>query len=181
MRGSPASEVKKRHSRPLVKGTGPELTYKRSSSPAKIGQTTHGAVTAVRRARVIHDKPFEGIKPVSAQNAARLFVVNPEVSAKLLEAHSDADWRAIVALCRFGGLRCPSEVLTLTWGDADWDRGRFRVRATKAEHPEHRNLRWAPSAERRTSGGERARKRGQGEPAEIEFAGDFSTLRPLQN
>ena len=33
-----------------------------------------------------------------------------------------------------GALRCPSEVLALTWDDVLWDRGRFIVRSAKTEH-----------------------------------------------
>src|SRR5947209_7372445 len=96
--------------------------------------------TAAKRARLISDNPFEGIKPGSMRNPARLFFVPAEWARKLIEACPDADWRAIVALCRFGGLRCPSEVLALTWGDVDWDAGRFLVRASKTEHHEHRGM-----------------------------------------
>jgi hypothetical protein len=36
---------------------------------------------------------------------------------KVLEACPNAEWRLIFALSRFGGLRCPSEHLVLTWAD----------------------------------------------------------------
>lgn len=32
------------------------------------------------------------------------------------------------------GLRCPSEVLALRWGDIDWERSLFTVRSAKTEH-----------------------------------------------
>ncbi len=34
-------------------------------------------------------------------------------------------------LCRFGGLRCPSEIFALRWADVDFDRGRLKVRSPK--------------------------------------------------
>ncbi len=37
----------------------------------------------------------------------------------------------LFALCRFGGLRCPSEVLGLRWSDIQWERGRVKVRSPK--------------------------------------------------
>lgn len=43
-------------------------------------------------------------------------------------------WRVIVALSRYGGLRCPSEVLSLRWQDIDWDAGRIVVQSPKTEH-----------------------------------------------
>lgn len=35
---------------------------------------------------------------------------------------------------RYGGLRCPSEVLSLRWQDVDWDAGRIVVQSPKTEH-----------------------------------------------
>ena len=40
----------------------------------------------------------------------------------------------IVALSRYGGLRCPSEVLSLRWQDIDWEHGRITVSSPKTEH-----------------------------------------------
>ena len=37
-------------------------------------------------------------------------------------------------LCRIGGLRCPSELLPLTWGDVDWENNRLTVHSPKTEH-----------------------------------------------
>ncbi len=37
-------------------------------------------------------------------------------------------------MSRYGGLRCPSEHLSLTWGDVDWERDRITVRSPKTEH-----------------------------------------------
>jgi integrase len=46
----------------------------------------------------------------------------------------DAEWRLIVALVRFGGLRSPSETFALRWGDIDWEHDRFTVTSPKTEH-----------------------------------------------
>jgi len=40
----------------------------------------------------------------------------------------------IFALCRWGGLRCPSEVLALKWEDISWKERRFTVTSSKTEH-----------------------------------------------
>ena len=56
----------------------------------------------------------------------------------------NTDWRTIVALCRYGGLRCPSEVLTLKWADVDWEHGRFRVHSPKTEHHPGKEVREVP-------------------------------------
>ncbi len=62
----------------------------------------------------------------------------------MLDACPDAQWRLIFALCRFGGLRCPSEVLRLKWADIDWARDRFTVHATKTEHHADGGVRKVP-------------------------------------
>src|SRR5262249_43322526 len=56
----------------------------------------------------------------------------------------DTEWRLIFALCRFGGLRCPSELMTLEWAGVDWERNRFLVHSPKTEHLEDGGERWGP-------------------------------------
>ena len=89
---------------------------------------------AAMRRRLILENPFGDVKAPAQTNESRKAFITLEQTAKLLDACPDADWRLIVALCRFGGLRCPSEVLALRWGDIDWERGRIRVRSPKTEH-----------------------------------------------
>jgi hypothetical protein len=57
---------------------------------------------------------------------------------RAIEAAPDAEWRLIIALSRFGGLRCPSEHLALRWEDVLWDRNRFYVPSPKT------GGRWVP-------------------------------------
>src|SRR5262249_28809626 len=63
---------------------------------------------------------------------------------KILEAFPDKEWRLIVALTRYGGLRCPSQLLALTWPDVDWDRGRLLVKAPKTAHHADGGRCWVP-------------------------------------
>jgi len=62
----------------------------------------------------------------------------------VLEACPDAEWRLIFALCRYGGLRCPSEVLRLMWADIHWDKSRFTVQSPKLEHHDGGGVRTVP-------------------------------------
>ena len=39
-----------------------------------------------------------------------------------------------MALCRYGGLRCPSEVLSLRWQDVNWETERIVVQSPKTAH-----------------------------------------------
>jgi len=70
---------------------------------------------------------------VQANKAKFRFITRAETAA-VLEACPDHEWRLIVALCRFGGLRCPSEVLSLKWGHILWDKGRIVVPSPKTAH-----------------------------------------------
>jgi integrase len=98
---------------------------------------------AVRRG-LISSNPFEDLKAAVKGNAKRLYFIRREQAEKVLEACPDAQWRLIFALCRYGGLRCPSEILSLTWQDVDWEQSRFRVHSPKTEHYEGKESRMVP-------------------------------------
>jgi integrase len=44
------------------------------------------------------------------------------------------------------GLRCPSEIAALRWGDVNWKRGRLMVRSVKTEGHEGHAVRVVPIA-----------------------------------
>jgi hypothetical protein len=77
------------------------------------------------RLRLIHENPFEDIKAGNEKNRERNYFVTGEVTKKVLDACPDAEWRLLVALARYGGLRCPSETLSLTWPDISGTRTGF--------------------------------------------------------
>ena len=94
--------------------------------------------------RLIDSNPFTKLKGANVNNPTRQFFVTREMTEKLLEACPDSQWRLIVALARYGGLRCPSELVGLLLDDADWERGRLRVRSPKTEHHEGKAERIIP-------------------------------------
>jgi integrase len=100
--------------------------------------------TAACRARLISENPFTAIKVGAMDNRDRLFFVTAQATEKILDACPDGEWRAMIALCRYGGLRSPSELLQLTWADIDWHRGRFLVRSPKLEHTKDKGRRIVP-------------------------------------
>jgi integrase len=83
---------------------------------------------------LIRDNPFGKLVSASVGNEARQFFITREATDKILEAAPDATWRLIIALSRYGGLRCPSEHLGLRWGDVDWEHGRITVTSPKTAH-----------------------------------------------
>lgn len=95
-------------------------------------------------AGIITKNPFKG-QPVSLRsNDARFHFVTPEESQAVLNACPDAEWRLIFGLARFGGLRCPSELLRLKWEDVDFEREQFIVHASKTEHHSNGGVRTVP-------------------------------------
>jgi len=98
---------------------------------------------AVRKGLVAAN-PFADLKAAVQGNPRREYFVSRALAEKVLDACPDAEWRLIFALCRYGGLRCPSEVLTLTWGDIHWDQGRFTVHSPKTEHHPGQESRQVP-------------------------------------
>lgn len=55
---------------------------------------------------------------------------------KVIEACPDIQWKVIFALARYGGLQCPSEILSLRWDDVNWGRSRMLVRSPRTERHE---------------------------------------------
>jgi integrase len=86
---------------------------------------------AAIRAKLVTESPFTDIVSGTMTNPYRIRFVTREEIDRVLDACPDGEWRLIVALARFGGLRCPSELLSLTWDDIDWDKERFLVRSSK--------------------------------------------------
>ncbi len=92
--------------------------------------------TAAKRRGLIQENPFEGIPASVRANTERFYFISRREAQRVLDACPDAQWRLIFALARFGGLRCPSEVLALTWDDVNWEQNRIRVPSPKTEHNE---------------------------------------------
>jgi len=114
---------------------------------ATVGKTLKHARQFFRSAvnrGILTSNPFEAVKAPGQTNTARQFFVTPDMAEKVLAACPDNEWRLIFALSRYGGLRCPSEHLGLTWDGIKWDEGKFLVRSPKTEHYEGGGERWVP-------------------------------------
>ena len=95
---------------------------------------------------LVEANPFDhkDIPRTTKENRARDFFVTREMAAKVLAACPDAERRVIFALSRFGGLRCPSEHLSLKWPDVKWSEGRIVVTSPKTEHHDGKGSREIP-------------------------------------
>ncbi len=78
--------------------------------------------------------PFSDLRAGSQVNHARSHYVSLETTAEVIDACPNVQWRLVVALCRMAGLRCPSEVGAVAWGDVNWEKNRLTVRSKKTEH-----------------------------------------------
>jgi integrase len=82
----------------------------------------------------IDKSPFDGLRPGSQANPARARYIPLETIREVLDACPSIDWKLIVALSRMAGLRCPSEIGSLTWDAINWEKGGLTVLAKKTEH-----------------------------------------------
>lgn len=116
-------EGKERPSKPMA-----ENTIRKHISVAKVffGK-------AVRR-RLIETNPFADQVAAIQENPDREYFVTRKEAEAVLEACPDNQWRLLFAFARFGGMRVPSEPLSITWGDVDWERQRIRIPSPKTEN-----------------------------------------------
>ncbi len=130
------------------------MTAERKLAPATANKHAKRAKTFFADAvgdRLLAVSPFAELKCGSEVNPDRQRFIDRTMAERILESCPDADWRSIFALARFGGLRCPTEVLGLRWTDIDWDAGRIRIESPKtglrfcALFPELRELLWEAS------------------------------------
>jgi len=115
------------------------LTDDQELSPATVARRIIAARTIWRAAvrwKLASENPFEGIKAGHQSNEERKRFVPRDAIEKAIAEAPDAEWRCIIALSRYGGLRCPSEHFALRWADIDWDRGTIRVTVPKLAHIE---------------------------------------------
>jgi len=99
---------------------------------------------AALRRKFIGENPFDGQTTTVRENRKRSYFVSLAETEAVLDACTDARWRLVFALCRFGGLRCPSEILRLKWEDVNWAKMRFTVYASKTEHHADGGIRVVP-------------------------------------
>lgn len=88
--------------------------------------------------------PFRKLKTRVESNQDRKAFVDRKAFAKVLDACPSTEWKLIFALCRYGGFRCPSEVLALKWQHVNFEAGTMLVRSTKTEHHEGGGQRLVP-------------------------------------
>jgi integrase len=120
----------------LTQGLAPATVAKRLSFARSF-------LHVARKHRLIDENPFCEVKIPTARVSSRQRFIDRDMTQKLL-AVADPTWRTIIALCRFGGLRCPSEVLSLEWRHVDWGRSRITVPSPKTDRYDGKGFRTIP-------------------------------------
>lgn len=82
--------------------------------------------------KILPANPWQSVKLSKPKTNSNVEVPRSEID-RLME-HCDPQWRAVIALCRYGGLRCPSEVLSIRWEQIDWDKSVMTIPSPKTEH-----------------------------------------------
>jgi len=92
--------------------------------------------TAAKKRKLIGENPFkqDDLPTAVGGNSSRQFFITREMTDQILANCPDVEWRLLVCLARYGGMRTPSESLRLRWRDIDWERSRFTVTSPKTEH-----------------------------------------------
>lgn len=88
--------------------------------------------------------PFERLPSASRANTTRQRFVDHQTIQTVINAAPPGDWRVIIALARYGGLRIPSELSTLRWDDVNLPQRKMTIRAPKTEHHRDGGIRVCP-------------------------------------
>jgi integrase len=115
-------------------------------APATIAKRLSFARTflhVARKHRLIDENPFSEVKIPTANVSARQRFIGRDMVQKLLDV-ANPTWRTIIALARYGGLRCPSEVLSLERLHVDWERNRITVPSPKTDRYDGKGTRTIP-------------------------------------
>ncbi len=88
---------------------------------------------AVRR-KLITENPFDDVVGGPSHNPDRQHFIDHDTISKVLEFALTAEWKLLIAMSRFGGVRVPSEPCSMKWRDIDWSGNRMTVHSPKTEH-----------------------------------------------
>ncbi len=106
-------------------------------SPATTARRIIACRTFFKRAvrwELLPRNVFDGVKGGLQTNESRKVFVSQETIAKILDACPDQEWRLIITLARYAGIRVPSELLPLQWGDINWAQNSIRITSPKTAH-----------------------------------------------
>ncbi|MCA9102714.1 MAG: site-specific integrase [Planctomycetales bacterium] len=89
---------------------------------------------AMAERELIVKNPFSRVSVAAPIDESRNVFVSRETIYRVLDQAPDAEWRLLICLSRFAGLRVPSEALSLEWRHIDWSRKLITVPSPKTKH-----------------------------------------------
>jgi integrase len=95
------------------------------------------------REELVSGDPFRNQSCSFQKNDDGKQVISREIIDNVIQAASNAEWRLLIALWRYAGLR-KAEPLELDWDDVLWSEGKLRVRSPKTAHHAGREMRYVP-------------------------------------
>jgi integrase len=111
-----------------------ELLRKHSQGyTAKQIERGRNLFTAAVNRKLLTENPFATVIAGRHHNPDKMYFASAEETQALLDACNSPKQRLIIALARWGGLRCPSELVGLKWSEVNWERNRFIVHSPKTE------------------------------------------------
>ena len=114
-------------------------------SPSTINKrikTARQIFNAMIREKITHENPFQTVKVTPTIDQERNVYVERERVERIIDSIPDPEWKLIIGLSRYCGLRAPSEILSLTWDCILWDKKRMIVKSSKTEHYEGKDSSW---------------------------------------
>ncbi len=96
------------------------------------------------KSKLLTENPFDGLPCSVHANEARQHFVRHAIANRAIEFAPNAEWRALIALVRYGGLRSPSEPMRLKWQDVDFQYRRLKIHAKKTAHHSNGGVRFCP-------------------------------------
>lgn len=87
---------------------------------------------AIRR-ELVHRNPFDGLSCTVRENRDKARFIDIPTTNRILEV-CDEQWKLIVLLCRYAGVRCPSEITPLTWDAIDFEKNIITLISPKTAH-----------------------------------------------
>ena len=127
---------------------GPKAAYgKRPLAHATVGRRVIMArqfFTVALNKELIAINPFVGVKGGHQRNPERLEFIEAERVDELVAAADTQDWKLILLLARYGGIRIPSELVHLRWQNVDFRQERILIHSVKTAHHPGKDKRYIP-------------------------------------
>lgn len=104
--------------------------YARATVSRRLRMAKQVFAFAVRN-RSITTNPFGDARGNGEVNRDKDFEVTEAIMQRILGQCANVEFRALLCLVRYGGVRCPSEVTQMTWEQVHWIRDCFTVLSPK--------------------------------------------------